>query len=104
MKAQNTKSQRPRIGPDEQFALLVLAKRGRAGAAAREIANGEGAGLRIGAALVRHGLAEVTRDNRFMLARYAGKSVPKVIRWDDGRDVCDDGCGDGKRKRIGRIE
>jgi hypothetical protein len=64
---------------------------GPAGAAAREIANGEGAGLRIGAALVRHGLAEVTRDNRFMLARYAGKSVPKVVRWDDGRDVCDDG-------------
>jgi hypothetical protein len=34
---------------------------------------------------VHLGLAVVTRGNRFVLAKYAGKAVPGATVWDDDR-------------------
>lgn len=73
------------LSADERRALRRLAKRGRAGATARDIADSEAAGVPIGATLVRLGLAVVTRGNRFVLAKYAGKAVPGATVWDDDR-------------------
>ena len=73
------------LNADERRGLRRLAKRGRAGGTVRELANSEAAGVPIGATLVRLGLAVVTRDNRFVLAKYAGKAVPGAIAWDDDR-------------------
>ena len=68
---------------DEKRALRCLAKRGRAGATAREIGDTEDGGLSMGARLVRLKLAVVTRTNRFVLVKYAGRSVPAPISWDE---------------------
>jgi hypothetical protein len=68
---------------DEKRALRRLAKRGRAGATAREIGDSEDEGLEVGARLVKHKLVAVTRTNKFMLVKYVGSVVPGPIRWDD---------------------
>jgi hypothetical protein len=68
---------------NEKRALRRLAKRGRAGATAREIGDTEEEGLSVGARLVRLKRAVVTRTNRFVLVKYAGQNVPGPIGWDD---------------------
>jgi hypothetical protein len=68
---------------DERRALRRLAKRGRAGATAREIGDSEDEGLDVGARLVRLGRVAVTRTNRFVLVKYAGQSSPGPISWDE---------------------
>ena len=68
---------------DERRALRRLVKRGRAGLTARELADNEAAGMLAGITLVWHGLAVVTRGNRFMAPQHAGKAVPDAIIWDD---------------------
>jgi hypothetical protein len=72
-----------KLSKEERRGLRRLAKRGRAGATAREIGDGEAAGLSVGATLVKYELATVTRTNRFVLEKHAGKRVPGVIAWDD---------------------
>jgi hypothetical protein len=71
------------LSKEERRGLLRLAKRGRAGATAREIGDSEATGLSVGASLVKHKLATVTRTNRFMLVKYVGKRVSGAIEWDD---------------------
>jgi hypothetical protein len=81
-------------------ALHIIGRRGRAGASAFEIGNAivgrnvwpkrsvysvyeEQLGLEIGTGLVRTGLVTATRENRFILARYRGRSVPTGVEADD---------------------
>jgi hypothetical protein len=72
-----------KLSKEERRGLRRLAKRGRAGATAREIGDSEAAGLSVGASLVKHKLATVTRSNRFVLQKHAGNRVSGVIAWDD---------------------
>jgi hypothetical protein len=78
--------------------LVFIEKRGRHGVTAVEIGvemmigrrNGyrtratlERMGLEMGVALARDKLVVPTRNNRFMLARFAAKSVPPAVRVED---------------------
>jgi hypothetical protein len=75
------------------MALALIGRRGKDGASALDIgvamlaarsprhrhmskAARESMGLEMAASLVRGGLVVATRNNRFMLARYQGHSVP----------------------------
>ena len=71
------------VKPDERRALRRLAKRGKAGAPAREIGDSEDEGLDVGARLVRLKKVAVTRTNRFVLVKYVGQCVPEPISWDE---------------------
>ena len=71
------------LSPEERRALRRVAKRGRAGATAKEIGDSEDEGLSLGARLVQHKLVAVTRTNRFMLVKYVGTVVPGLISWDE---------------------
>jgi hypothetical protein len=47
------------------------------------MATRRGVGLSEALCLVREGVVVVTRDNRFMLASFAGKAVPPTLRCED---------------------
>jgi hypothetical protein len=73
------------LTPSMVEVLRLLAKRGRAGATAKEIVAGdEAAGLEIGVKLLSLKRVTVTRSNRFLLTKYAD-SIPRPINWDDER-------------------
>jgi hypothetical protein len=80
---EGARGKRVNLTRDERRALRRVAKRGKAGAAAREIGDGEDEGLEVGARLVKHKLVAVTRTNRFMLLKYVGTGVPGPISWDE---------------------
>jgi hypothetical protein len=68
-------------------ALDFIRRRGRAGATAAELAPIELKGLHIAAVLVEEGLVSVTRENRFVLIRYASSRVPPK-RYVDADNRC----------------
>ena len=71
----------PEQGREAGFATVGQAREGRFDGA--ELADNEAAGMLAGITLVWHGLAVVTRGNRFMAPQHAGKAVPDAIIWDD---------------------
>jgi hypothetical protein len=82
-------------------ALRTIARAGRSGASASSLAENESIGMALGIALVARGDAVVTRTNRFILKRWAGKTVATAINWDDDRGQGEDR---DRNKRVGLIE
>jgi hypothetical protein len=81
----------------DKHALAALARAGRDGAPAAWLADTRVAGEAKGISLVKRGLAVVTRSNRFMLAKWAHKTVPPLVAWDERRKEADG-------RRIGMVE
>ena len=69
------------LNKTDRRALRRITKRGRFGANAKEIGHRrtEAAGLATGTRLMRLGLVAVTRENNFVLKKYA-KQKPRISR------------------------
>ena len=69
------------LSKSDRRALRRIGKKGRIGASAKEIGHRrmEAAGLATGTRLMRLGLVAVTRENNFVLKKYA-KQKPRISR------------------------